>query len=1000
VGPSFVLDIPATLSGSLGWQQESVDPSIKCGNKDAARLLHLPSRQWLLDPCSQSFALLMNAVERLDDKRFVHVLVPPSPNCNLPSWLAPLQVSDGNQADRGAGSDRDRHPSLNEPQPLARVDVLRRDLAFELVASGLTGRVAAKELRCELSSVQHSGYIVAAKQLQGNGLGVLLGLQHGLLIFQPFNDTKRTVLMPHGELCSTQSIFTSKGHMDCPLLDAHQSVAVVCTTAADCVRGPPVFALEVDARLRELRAPCSRLAWVYLAYLHAATAGPFPDPLTGLQGTESAMRILQSPRCFATSPTKHDISLTAHLQDLQLLAPTRNYTSVGWKANDNVGEAETLCKRVAWSDASWDGLRLAVRWLVDQSERLACLFPSDQCKSRVAAVSASEDQDRLAAKAYWRSRAGVPRLMLLDAASEERAAGPRPVVLCVFGASVGLKEQQTATVRMVSGCGQAWMPGSSVGQWRCGMLQQLLIGTATVLGPAAICDADPVYNDLQQETGSWHNKWLSLYELARYVGRGKPVHQQELTLRFARMVYLSAEKHPEDIPIICTLMTVAVNPNVFEDIRPPVYGKYEFPSENTFQEAKIRLYLENQCETFESYLARHQNSQPLKPAILNDDLSATSGSQHWRMQFCGTEEERHQRLVHMTQRQNAQVTYDASIAEWKACHKKKYNELVQAQVKHLVCITKLQWPTEAVLFSSTDFAEREGLITAQQAHSAVDETIKRWFHNYQLKCFLDNAEAALQSLYLLCPSRQSLPALDISPINWLSNSLIVDTVLRSSPRLGKPAVVPELAQAAAHSLYSSAAWPDTVDSMRFVTHRTVTASLVSLLAGGGLRDPSIKQCICKWATDELEACRARERLVGLWSAICDAVLPGEDFPGDCALATCGLMDRVLPCVLLPKLVEHCCADTELQLLVGALVIAWSWEQRVLRCLQHAEQGADVHLRREIENSGYVNWRPCERPEWLLLQVENDFMIRPMQVRGSLGVGCGRVGVGLKFKGPK
>ncbi len=955
-----MLDIPATPSGGLGRQQKCADPFTKCSNEGAARLLHLPSRQWLLDPGSSSFALLMSAVERLDDKRFVHVLVRPSADCNLPSWLAPLQVLDGYQVETGVELDSDRH--LNQPEPLARVEVLRRDLEFELVTSVLAGQVAARELRCELRSVQHSGYIVAAKQLQGNGLGALLGLQHGLLIYQPCNDTKRTVLIPHGDLCSTLS---RKSHLDCLLLDAHQSVAVICTTAAECVRGPPIFALEIDARLRELKAPCSRLAWVYLAYLHAATAGPFPDPLTGLQGTESAMRILQSPRCFATSPTKHDISLTAHLQALQLLAPIRQYVAVGRKSNDNACEAETNCKRVAWSDASWDGLRLAVRWLVVQSERLACLFPGEQCKSRAAA--ASEDQDRLAAKAYWRNRALVPRLMLLDTASEERAAGPRPVVRCVFGASLGLKEQRTATVRMVSACGQAWLPGSRVGQWHCGMLQQLLIGTATVLGPAAICDEDPVYNDLQQETGSWRDKWLSLYELARYVGRGPLVNQQELTFRFARMVYLSAENKPEDIPCICTLMTVAINHKAFEEISPPVYGKYECPRENTFQEAKIKQKLEDICETFESYLSRHQNSKPSKPAILEDDLSTGSSSKYWHMPFGGSEAERQQRLVDMTQRQNAQ---DASIAEWKACYKKKYDALVQAQVTHLVGIAKLQWPTEAVVFQPTDFAEREALITAHQAHAAVDETIKRWFRSYKLKCFLESAEAALQRMYLLRPSHMSFPALDISPINWLSNSSIVATAFCPPPQ--KPTSVPEAAQAAAHSLYSRATWP--IDSVSCMTPQTT--SLLSLLADGGLRDSSIKQFIYKWATDELEACRAREHMAGLWSAICDAVLPGEDAPGDSALASCGLM---LPGVLFPKLAAHCCVGTELQMLVGALAVVWTWEQRVLRCLQHLQQGADVHLRREIENIGYVNWLPCERPEWLLLQVENDFMIRPMQV---------------------
>jgi hypothetical protein len=51
-----------------------------------------------------------------------------------------------------------------------------------------------------------------------------------------------------------------------------------------------------------------------------------------------------------------------------------------------------------------------------------------------------------------------------------------------------------------------------------------------------------------------------------------------------------------------------------------------------------------------------------------------------------------------------------------------------------------------------------------------------------------------------------------------------------------------------------------------------------------------------------------------------------------------------------------------------------------RCLQLKASKAWAALGREMENRGYENFSPTQRPEWLLLQLQGNLLIRPVQVR--------------------
>jgi hypothetical protein len=304
IGASYILDI----EGALGSQRlQRLPPSA------AARLMHVPSGRWLLDVTSPWFNRLMEVGARLDDTRFIHVLVAPQATAPPPPWLE-LRASLTSQA-----------------ALLATVDMTRRQLLLELVKAG------PEKESAELRPVQHGGYVVAASHLQGSSLGTLTGLQRGLLVYQPTSASKRLLLVPHGDLHITRSNSSSSIDRD-TLLGLHQVVDIVCNTNPKCVKEPPIFPFEIDVRLRHLRAPPSRLAWVYLAYLHAAAAGPFPDRLTGMQGTEAAMHVLQSPRCASTEPVSRDAHLLSHLHGLLALAPHREFVSVDPRGKENVYE--------------------------------------------------------------------------------------------------------------------------------------------------------------------------------------------------------------------------------------------------------------------------------------------------------------------------------------------------------------------------------------------------------------------------------------------------------------------------------------------------------------------------------------------------------------------------------------------------------------------------------------------------------------------------------------
>ncbi|KAL9640124.1 MAG: hypothetical protein Q9204_000841 [Flavoplaca sp. TL-2023a] len=58
-------------------------------------------------------------------------------------------------------------------------------------------------------------------------------------------------------------------------------------------------------------------------------------------------------------------------------------------------------------------------------------------------------------------------------------------------------------------------------------------------------------------------------------------------------------------------------------------------------------------------------------------------------------------------------------------------------------------------------------------------------------------------------------------------------------------------------------------------------------------------------------------------------------------------------------------------------------QRYRRLVLAAEKGDAVSFHQEMANPGHYGWHALERPDWLLIEIENDLLIRPIQVRVAM-----------------
>ena len=127
----------------------------------------------------------------------------------------------------------------------------------------------------------------------------------------------------------------------------------------------------------------------------------------------------------------------------------------------------------------------------------------------------------------------------------------------------------------------------------------------------------------------------------------------------------------------------------------------------------------------------------------------------------------------------------------------------------------------------------------------------------------------------------------------------------------------------------------------------------------------------------------KARTDSMWNEIKHYLLPVQYK----YLNQAGIYPRITPTTILPKLssthYSNLLSDTDEMLfnLIGAYAVLFALEQQQARCLSLSKSGElnEIALKLESSNRAHKNWSPKDRPEWLLLEIEMNILVRPLQV---------------------
>ncbi|KAL8766975.1 MAG: hypothetical protein Q9209_006387 [Squamulea sp. 1 TL-2023] len=129
--------------------------------------------------------------------------------------------------------------------------------------------------------------------------------------------------------------------------------------------------------------------------------------------------------------------------------------------------------------------------------------------------------------------------------------------------------------------------------------------------------------------------------------------------------------------------------------------------------------------------------------------------------------------------------------------------------------------------------------------------------------------------------------------------------------------------------------------------------------------------------------KCREHYIRELDSLTDLLAPDEPMYRLVKLA--GLWPRLRLCDLLAMIAttSRQCIPKEWQESIFIIGLGTTILQRARRLVIAVEQDDAFNFFREIENPGRTNWSASEMPDWLLTEIDGDFLIRPTQVRVAL-----------------
>lgn len=715
----------------------------------------------------------------------------------------------------------------------------------------------------------------------------------------------------------TRSVIVPHGKVIFKRRDSHTMVEID-TTGMEKVK---YHIYTVNTILGTLVGNGSLTSHLYKIYLHAVTSHCLPDPLTRRTGTEEALAGLRAAatRSFQTVETDSvDMDL---FRLIAALTPVRVYYPVHLKRMQQVTWKSGLSP-IAQHDEFCTG--------VQEVSTYAGLLNIFEDVKGCTVWRTTGDQD-LAKKAAMRN--AVFRTEQFGGSvvekSEDRIHEARDMVN-------GCADE--ARVSYVAGLVERWQGKMNVHPALLEMLEEL--GEIRGSLPIGATSKLQLGYDHKWLEPNMAEVWISLYDALR---RGAKQTEQ-----YGWMFLLGALTYSGkvDLRLIETLLAFGTNEE-FKEIEPPNYPSYNL-------------------------------QHGYEPNI--DTLSATIGT--CVMDFGDSEESQLEGWVLETEQQTHQRRFQVFNVN------KNFQE--EAMVNELL----FNWPCTELVIADED---RYPLFNVPEALLAVKPWFESWSRNSEFRDHVTEVQWALDRINT--NQRPLFRFYRFEPCEYsqsvLRNTIRFSDLLTRSPPvlpkrpslLARNPIIPRESganlEAKDNSLETLLRDFQSQRSNRF--RKTYTQGLEKSIVAfqAQIAPPDTVEIF--GLVERLKSLhRECENYMAFVFRAIEARLAPLRLIGSFMALKAGLWPRISPVLLLQQLATN--GGVRLSQAWKAVLVTYGTAitmvqrlQRLLRLAPRTETSPNItDFLNELENTGHQHWDPFQQPDWLLIEIENNFLIRPVQ----------------------
>jgi hypothetical protein len=681
------------------------------------------------------------------------------------------------------------------------------------------------------------------------------------------------------------------------------------------------YVYDIDTILNRLTGTSCLASRLYKIYLHAVTSFYLPDPLTLRTGTEEALYELHTASTWSFRELCDD--------DVHMLKLIRALTPERCFAPQHLRYMQTVTWNKLPSLSQHEEFFEAVQRLFKFSDNFALFYETKDPQSQDWEVSnvASELIERAAI------RNGVFRTQDFGGAKASRRKD----------LEYTSRDSPSENFQKVSAVAQ------QVDRWSTSLdIFPNLFGQFKSWGEMKGHDNDGLelnYHNSWLVDSALHDRWCSLY--AACTTAVKDRDKYNLMFMLSTFVYAPAldNGHPIDLRLVWTLLAFATVPR-FREIPIPQFAHYdlqrgEAPAKNILTDAA-----EGEAIAFE------YSNYALEPL----NLGETARGWHWRMQ-------------------------------------RIYNAELARQSEALAEVLMGQWVCSEAALPRNGYS----LLNLRDVDEKVKYIFGNWYMNLRLKehttqvqAVLDDIRGAVPGLpYYSFPRPGRVASTPMSNGNVSITDVSASHITHNDPPPSQPRSRSP-SRGPAENLISMNPLQNLLSGLISEAESAFQKCYAEdLMKSLSALQESTQEYGGDQHQDTWASLRAyyRSRLDLLFEEIVTTLRSPLDERAEDILKICGLWPSITPVSLLRLLAMPTCAGLEpgwKKVLIdyGLAMTEFQRAER-LHALALGGEGSKGAFLKELDNIGHQDWLPMEYPDWLLLEIENNLLIRPIQAHIAL-----------------